>query len=197
VIADLATLATLPADQYLAAFGEVVKCAVALDAGLAHILEGESESLLGRDDAALARVITRCVELKGEVVAGDERESGRRALLNYGHTVAHALENASGYTAVHGRAVALGMRAAARIAARSGFCGDEVVERQDRMLDDFGLPGALPDVSAESVLAAIPRDKKSRGGQARWVLPRELGRAEFGISVPDPVVAEVVGCLLP
>jgi len=197
VIADPATLATLPEDQYLAAFGEVVKYAVALDAGLADQLQDESRGLLARRGEALDPVITRCVELKAEIVADDERESGRRALLNYGHTVAHALENASRYTAVHGRAVALGMQAAARIAVRCGLCGDEVPERQDRLLEVFGLPGLLPRVSAHDVLAAIPRDKKSRGGQARWVLPRGLGRAEFGISVPDQVVAEVVRCLLP
>jgi 3-dehydroquinate synthase len=197
VVSDLATLATLPEDQYLAAFGEVAKYAVALDARLADQLEGESASLLARRDEALDPVVTRCVELKARIVAADERETGQRALLNYGHTVGHALENASGYAAVHGRAVAFGMRAAARIAARRDLCGEDVVERQDRLLETFGLPGPLPQVGAESVLAAIPRDKKSQGGRARWVLPRELGKAEFGISVPDQVVSEVVRCLLP
>jgi 3-dehydroquinate synthase len=89
------------------------------------------------------------------------------------------------------------MRAAARIAERSRLCDRELVELQDGLLELFGLPGELPAVSAESVLAALPRDKKSRGGRPRWVLPRELGRAQVGISVPDALVAEVVGCLLP
>ncbi|MBJ7601072.1 3-dehydroquinate synthase [Candidatus Nephthysia bennettiae] len=197
VVSDPATLSTLPDDQYLAAFGEVAKYAVAMDAELVAELETETESLLGRREDVLEPVITRCVQLKAGVVASDERETGRRALLNYGHTVGHALESACGYSAAHGRAVAFGMRAAARIAERSQLCDGALVARQDRLLEAFGLPGPLPQVSAESVLAALPRDKKSRGGRPRWVLPREMGRAEFGISVPDPVVAEVVRCLLP
>jgi 3-dehydroquinate synthase len=197
VVSDLAALATLPEDQYLAAFGEVAKYAVAMDAELAAELEAETEALLGRRDDVLEPVITRCVQLKAGVVASDERETGPRALLNYGHTIGHALESASGYSAVHGRAVAFGMRAAALIAERSQLCDGALVGRQDRLLGAFGLPGRLPQVSAESVLAALPRDKKSRGGRPRWVLPREIGRAEFGISIPDRVVAEVVRCLLP
>jgi 3-dehydroquinate synthase len=197
VVSDLATLTTLPDDQYLAAFGEIAKYAVAMDAELAAELETETGPLLARRDEVLDPVVTRCVQLKATVVAADERETGQRALLNYGHTVAHALESASGYSAIHGRAVAFGMRAAARIAERSKLCDADLVRRQDRLLEAFALPGRLPEVSAESVLAALPRDKKSRGGRPRWVLPREVGRAEFGISVPDPVVAEVVRCLLP
>jgi 3-dehydroquinate synthase len=197
VLADLATLATLPEEQYQAAFGEVVKYGVAMDAELAAELETETDALLARQDAVLEPVITRCVELKGKVVASDEREAGQRALLNYGHTVGHALESASGYSAIHGRAVAFGMRAAARIAERLDLCDGDLVKRQDHLLEAFSLPGGLPEVSAESILAALPRDKKSRGGRPRWVLPRELGKAQFGISVPDPVVAEVVRCLLP
>lgn len=197
VLADLATLSTLPEEQYRAAFAEVIKYGVAMDAELVAELETETEALLARRDDVLEPVVTRCVELKARVVAADERETGQRALLNYGHTVGHALESASGYTAIHGHAVAFGMRAAARIADRSNLCDGELVERQDRLLEAFALPGRLPEVSADGVLAALPRDKKSRGGKPRWVLPRELGKAQFGISVPDQVVAEVVRYLLP
>jgi 3-dehydroquinate synthase len=197
VLADLATLATLPEEQYQAAFAEAIKYGVAMDAELAARLETEAAALLARREDVLDPVVTRCVELKAAVVAADERETGRRALLNYGHTVGHALESASGYAAIHGRAVAFGMRAAARLAERLGLCDDRLVERQDRLLEAYSLPGPLPEVSAESVLAALPRDKKSRGGRPRWVLPRELGKAQFGIPVPDEPVEEVVRCLLP
>jgi 3-dehydroquinate synthase len=192
VVADLATLATLPEDEYLAAFGEVVKYAVSMDAGLAARLRTEAPALLARSPAALEEVVSRCVELKAAVVVADERESGPRQLLNYGHTVGHALEAASGYTAVHGRAVAQGLRAASRIARRLRLCGEELEEAQEALLRAFGLPGPLPAVSPAQVLAAVPRDKKSRGGAVRWVLPRQLGRAQVGVAVPDAVVAEVV-----
>ncbi|MBO0682458.1 MAG: 3-dehydroquinate synthase, partial [Candidatus Dormibacteraeota bacterium] len=196
VVADLATLGTLPEDEYLAAFAEVVKYGVAMDAGLAERLLAEAPLLRARDPVSLEAVVSRCVELKAGVVAADERESGPRQILNYGHTVGHALEAASEYASAHGRAVALGMRAAARVAGRMGLCGDELEETQEALLDAFGLPGPLPAVSAERVLAAIPRDKKSRGGVVRWVLPRRLGKAQLGVAAPEEVVGEVVHSLL-
>ncbi|HZU19229.1 MAG TPA: 3-dehydroquinate synthase [Candidatus Dormibacteraeota bacterium] len=197
VISDLAVLATLPEEDYLAAFGEIVKYAVAMDGALADRLQGFREGLLARSTAALEPVVARCVALKAGVVAEDEREAGPRAILNYGHTVGHALEAASGYRVAHGRAVAFGMRAAARIAARLGRCAPELVHRQDELLAGFGLPGRLPPVALTELLAAIPRDKKRRAGRVRWVLPEELGRARVGLEVPDQVVAEVVGALVP
>ncbi len=192
VLADLATLSTLPEDDYLAAFAEVVKYAVALDAGLALELVAERGRLRARDPEALEPVVERCVAAKGRVVAADERESGGREILNYGHTVGHAIEIATGYAAAHGRAVAQGMRAAARIAARAGFCAEGLVAQQEELLQAFDLPGRLPACDPEALLAAIPRDKKARGGAVRWVMPRQLGRAETGKRVPEELVREVV-----
>ena len=197
VVADLAVLDTLPEDQYLAAFGEIVKYAVAMDRELAARLEAERGALLARSAEALEPVVARCVELKAGVVAADEREGGPRQILNYGHTVGHALESASGYAAAHGRAVAFGMGAAARVASELGRCAPDLVDGQDALLAAFGLPGELPAVTADAVLAAVPRDKKSRAGAVRWVLPREIGRAQVGVEVPGPVVAGVVRALLP
>jgi 3-dehydroquinate synthase len=196
VVADLATLATLPEDEYLAAFGEIVKYAVAMDRGLADRLGVSQAALRARDPEVLEWVVSRCVELKGQVVAVDERETGPRAVLNYGHTIAHALEAASGYAAAHGRAVAQGMRAAARVSDRIGLCGDQVVAVQEDLLRAFQLPGLLPTVRVEDVLAAITRDKKSRAGAVRWVLPREVGKAQIGVLAPEAVVADVVASLL-
>lgn len=197
VVADLATLESLPEAEFRSAFGEVVKYAVAMDRELAGELEEGHRELLERRTERLEPVVTRCVELKAKVVAADELDRGPRAILNYGHTLGHALESASGYRALHGRAVAFGMRGAARIAERLGVCGLELVGAQDRLLETFGLPGELPALRADDLLAALPRDKKRSGGRVRWVLPRELGNAQVGLSVPDEVVAEVVRCLLP
>jgi 3-dehydroquinate synthase len=197
VVADLATLETLPEADYRAAFAEVVKYAVAMDRELASELRHLSSELLNRRSDRLEPVVTRCVELKAGVVVADELDRGPRAILNYGHSLGHALESASGYGVLHGRAVAFGMRGAARIAERSGFCGADLVSAQDELLEAFGLPGELPTVGAQQVLSALPRDKKSSGGRVRWVLPRELGRAQVGVTVADEVVAEVARELLP
>jgi 3-dehydroquinate synthase len=196
VVSDLAVLSTLPEDDYRAAFGEIVKYAVSMDRELGDRLEADLDGLRARSSTALEPVVTRCVELKARVVAADEREGGPRQILNYGHTVGHALESASGYAAVHGRAVAFGMEAAARIAVELGLCEPGLVARQDALLEAFALPGELPATTADAVLAAVPRDKKSRGGSVRWVLPREMGRAQVGVVVPDEVVAGVVRGLL-
>jgi 3-dehydroquinate synthase len=197
VVADLATLDTLPEADYRAAFAEVVKYAVAMDRELADGLRTGSLELLGRQTDSLEPVVTRCVDLKAGVVVADELDRGPRAILNYGHTLGHALESASGYGVLHGRAVAFGMRGAARIAERLGLCGPELVSAQEVLLEAFGLPGELPPTGSEQVLAAIPRDKKSSGGRVRWVLPRRLGSAQIGVTVPDEVVVEVVSELLP
>jgi 3-dehydroquinate synthase len=197
VVSDLAVLSTLSEEDYRAAFGEIVKYAVAMDRELGERLEADLDGLLARASTALEPVVTRCIELKARVVAADEREGGPRQILNYGHTVGHALESASGYAAAHGRAVAFGMEAAARIAVELGLCEPGLVARQDALLEAFALPGALPAATADAVLAAVPRDKKSRAGSVRWVLPREMGRAQVGVEVPDDVVAGVVRGLLP
>src|SRR5438105_129650 len=196
VVADLATLSTLPDDEYLAAFGEIVKYAVAMDGELARQLDAEHVALRARDPGALEPVVSRCVDLKARVVVADERESGPRAILNYGHTVGHALEVASGYAAAHGRAVSQGMRVAARVSERIGLCGGDVIEVQEGLLRAFDLPGPLPRVVVDDVLAAIQRDKKSRGGAVRWVLPRAVGKAQVAVVAPEGVVADVVASVL-
>lgn len=192
VVEDLATLGTLPEDDYLAAFAEVVKYAVTLDAGLALTLATDAESLRARDPGQLEAVVERCVGAKARVVAEDERERGARAILNYGHTAGHAIEVASAFTVPHGRAVAQGMRVAARVGVRIGACSEGLVAQQEELLRAYGLPGRIAPVAASDVLAAIPRDKKSRGGTVEWVLPRTIGKAVVGQRVPDSVVAEVV-----
>ena len=192
VIADLACIETLPAVSYRDAFAEVVKYAVAMDRGLLDLLQKERPRLLDADRAMLERVVFRCVAAKALIVAKDERERGRRAILNYGHTAGHALEAASGFRISHGRAVAFGMRVAARIAMSMDMCSRRLVESQDAILTAYGLPDRVPHVDPARVLAAIPRDKKARRGKVAWVLPRRLGHAEIGHEVPSALVRRVV-----
>jgi 3-dehydroquinate synthase len=192
VIADLSCLQTLPATSYRDAFAEVVKYAVAMDRGLAELLQKERSRLLDADKAMLERVVFRCVAAKALIVAKDEREKGPRAILNYGHTAGHALEAATGFRISHGRAVAFGMRVAARIALSMDLCSKRLVETQDELLTAYGLPDRVPHVDPSRVLAAIPRDKKARRGKVAWVMPRRMGHAEPGHAVPSPLVRRVV-----
>jgi len=192
VIADLSCLQTLPATSYRDAFAEVVKYAVAMDRGLAELLQKERSRLLDADKAMLERVVFRCVAAKALIVAKDEREKGPRAILNYGHTAGHALEAATGFRISHGRAVAFGMRVAARMALSMGLCSKRLVETQDELLTAYGLPDRVPHVDPARVLAAIPRDKKARRGKVAWVMPRRMGHAEPGHAVPSPLVRRVV-----
>ncbi|MBO0703487.1 MAG: 3-dehydroquinate synthase, partial [Candidatus Dormibacteraeota bacterium] len=192
VVSDLATLSTLPEGEVTSAFGEIVKYGVAMDERLADRLLREAAELQAREEWALEQVVDRCVELKAEVIAADERDTGGRAVLNYGHTVGHAIEAASGYQATHGRAISQGMRVAARLAVAQRLCDAEVVARQEALLDAYRLPGPLPPVTADQVLAALPRDKKATGGRIGWVLPRRLGRCQVGVTVPPDVVERCV-----
>ncbi|HEV2953231.1 MAG TPA: 3-dehydroquinate synthase [Candidatus Dormibacteraeota bacterium] len=196
VIADVGFLRTLPDHQYRAAFAEIIKYAVTLDPELASLIRDGLDRLLARDPAALELVIARSVMAKAEVVTVDERESGWREVLNYGHTVGHALEVASGYSMAHGEAVAAGMRAAAWLSARMERCSTRVADAQNQLLVGFNLPGELPHLRLDDVMSAMVRDKKARAGIPKWVLLTGMGQAEVGQHVPEPLVREAVGRLL-
>jgi len=192
VISDVDCLATLPRNRYREAFAEVVKYAVAMDRGLFEVLHKDSERLLARDADALEAVIMSCATAKALVVARDERDHGPRALLNYGHTAAHALEATSHFRVSHGRAVAFGMRVAARVALTLDLCTDRLVNAQDEMLNTYGLPESTPSASLDRMMAMIATDKKARRGRVAWVLPRRIGYAEAGHVVPRGVVRRVL-----
>ncbi len=192
VVADMASLETLPPANYRDAFAEVVKYGVAMDRGIFELLQTERERLLDGDLRALERVVFRCVTAKALVVARDERERGPRAILNYGHTAGHALEAATRFRVSHGRAVAFGMRVAAKIALSLELCGPRLVEAQDELLTEYGLPDRAPAADLGRIMAAIPRDKKARRGRVAWVMPRRLGHAEPGHVVPAAVVRRVL-----
>ena len=192
VITDIATLESLPAANYRDAFAEVVKYAVAMDRGLFDLLQRNSPRLLEGDTSMLERIVFRCVAAKALIVAKDERDRGPRAILNYGHTAGHALEAATGFRVTHGRAVAFGMRVAARIALSRELCSKRLVESQESLLEAFGLPDKPPHVEPKRVLAAMALDKKARRGKVAWVMPRRIGHAEIGHAIPSALVRRVV-----
>jgi 3-dehydroquinate synthase len=178
VLADIKTPATLPERHVRAGFAEVVKVGMALDASLFRLLERHAEELLELDADLYSRAIAAAVRVKADVVARDERDRGPRMLLNYGHTIGHALEAAGRYRRwLHGEAVALGMAAAARLAVAVGWLPRQDLDRQEALLERFGLPLRLRRVSAEAVMAHMGLDKKARGGRPAFVLTRGVGVA--------------------
>jgi len=184
VWADVRCLRTLPDRDYRAGLAEVVKTAAALDATLFGLLEARAAALRRRDERLLERIVARCLAIKGRVVAADERDSGPRAILNFGHTVAHALEGASGFRLRHGEAVAIGLVLEARVARARGAFPERDLGRLERLLVALGLPTSLPRaIAAGDVVRLARRDKKTRGGVVRYAVPARIGRPRTG---PDP-----------
>jgi 3-dehydroquinate synthase len=176
VLSDPATLATLPDREYRAGMAEAVKHGLIADREYFGWMEREVPRLLAREPAALEHLVRRSVEIKAEVVSGDEREAGRRAILNAGHTVAHAIERATAYGVPHGEAVAIGLVAECELAARLGRAAPAVGERVAGLLRRLGLPTRLATpVAGDALLRAMASDKKNRAARIRFALPSELG----------------------
>lgn len=196
VLADTTTLRSLPTRELCAGWAEVVKHGVIRDRGLFELLEAHAAELQHPDQTPelISAVVRRAAAVKVAVVSADEREQGERITLNYGHTLGHALEAALGYTALlHGEAVAIGMHAAARIAAHLGILSTEDVVRQQRLLLALGLPTAFPkDIDPDQIMHLTLRDKKVQRKRVRWVLPTTIGAVSIRDDVPDSVVRAVL-----
>lgn len=186
-------LASLPPREYRSGLAEVVKYAVLLGQPFANQLRELAPQLNARDPAALAKVIAGCCQGKLQLVAADPLDqTGRRALLNYGHTIGHALEQVAGYGRLtHGEAVAIGMNLAALLAVRLGHVAASFVAEQRELLDRFELPTQSPPLPVPELLAAIGRDKKALRSSWRFVLPRGWGQLELS-AVPAAEVAAIL-----
>jgi 3-dehydroquinate synthase len=181
VVIDTDVLRTLPDREYRSGLAEVVKYGVILDAEFFEYLERHVAGLNARDAEVLQHVIARSCRLKADVVERDEREeTGLRAVLNYGHTFAHALEAVAGYgELLHGEAVSIGMQCAARLAARLQRVDGAFVQRQKVLLQALQLPIEVPPLDEDALLSAMQRDKKVEHGRLRFVLPSRMGHVEL------------------
>ncbi len=180
VMMDMQTLATLDDRQYRAGLAEVVKYGIILDAEFFAFLEQNVSAVQSRDETVLAKIIARCCELKAEVVVEDEREtSGRRAILNYGHTFGHVVEKLCGFgTYLHGEAVGMGMSFAAALAVKLDPQNTELQElaaRQDALLEALKIPTKAPEFTHDEMLSVMMHDKKTENGTLHFVLPDRLG----------------------
>jgi len=191
VCIDTDTLTTLPPREFRAGLAEVVKYGVIADPRLWDTLESHATlATLQQDADAITHLVRRSCEIKADVVGKDEREEGLRAILNFGHTIGHAIEQVTGYTTyLHGEAVALGMLFAARLSER--VCGfpSQDTERLACLLQRLELPVQFPSKPWEDVRAAMGRDKKKADGEVRFVLAEQLGVVQYGVAVPDEQLA--------
>jgi 3-dehydroquinate synthase len=195
VLCDLATLDTLPEREFRAGVAEVIKYGIIRDGAFFTQIETDLERLLGREEAALGAVVARSCEIKAEVVARDETESGLRAILNFGHTIGHALEAIGNYEQyLHGEAIAIGQVAAARLSARLAGLPEADVERIRALFDRAGLPteARLSPPQQKNLLKAMQLDKKASGGRVKFVLAEAIGRVRWGVPVPEKAVLEAL-----
>jgi 3-dehydroquinate synthase len=195
VLCDLAALKTLPEREFRAGLAEVIKYGVIYDARLFQRVEQAMPALLRREPRSLAGVIARCCQIKAEVVRQDETESGLRAILNFGHTVGHALEAVSGYGKyLHGEAIAIGQVAAARLSTEVLGLPEGDANRIVALLWRAGLPTELKLSNSKKsrLLATMKLDKKVSRGEPKFVLARRIGQVEFGQTVPAPLLARVL-----
>jgi len=201
VVADVAALETLPEGELAAGMAEVVKYAIIMDRPLFEELEQRNLATLKADDTLTEEIVTRCAAIKAKVVAADEKESGLRAILNCGHTFAHAIETVSRYRKLsHGEAVAVGLVAAARLAERLGVAQEPVSERVERLLPRYSLPVALrldtaKPVPSKELLEAMSHDKKVRDGKLRFILPVRIGEVRIVSDVREEDIAGVLQAL--
>lgn len=193
VLSDPTTLLTLPPREFRSGLAEIIKHGIVLDAAYFDDVAQSARALLDREPATLERIIAGSCRLKARVVERDEHEAALRAVLNYGHTIGHALEAATGYERwTHGEAVSLGIVAEARLAGRLGLADAATVERQGRLLAAVGLPTSAEGIDADAVLAAMRRDKKSRDGRVPFVLAPAIGTFKL---VHDVTSADVRAAL--
>ena len=191
---DTETLETLPVRELRCGLAEVVKYGIILDGGFFAELEQDAGNILDRQDEALRRIVARSCRLKADVVANDEREeTGLRAVLNFGHTIGHAIEAVAGYDGPyqHGEAVAVGMVAESLLAHRMGWIGADVHDRLVALLTRFRLPTTARGLDPDRLIDAMSRDKKNQRGRLRFVLPRRLGHVEL-TDAPDPADVRAV-----
>ncbi len=193
VVADPGLLSSLPPREYRSGIYEIIKYGVIGDAKLFQILENNMEKVLRRERSALAFVIERSIAQKARVVSRDERESGLREILNFGHTFAHALESVTGYeTYLHGEGVGWGMIAASRLAVEKGMLSPSEEERVTKLIARVGPLPAWPPVEPAKLIAAMQADKKTRAGRLRFVLPEHIGRVRCGVEAEDEMLVRVL-----
>jgi 3-dehydroquinate synthase len=194
VVQDTSLLQGLPSRSLREGFAEVIKHGLIMDPSMLDLLEHDAKRLLSVEPELTTEIVARNAAIKAKVVSEDEREGGLRAILNYGHTIGHAIEAVTGYTSVvHGEAISVGMMAAAAIGERINVTPPSVAKRQRALFELYGLPAAMPGLHSDAVIAATKLDKKVTAKKLRWVILEDFGRPVLRDDVPDDIVRTVLG----
>ncbi|RJQ44836.1 MAG: 3-dehydroquinate synthase [Nitrospiraceae bacterium] len=193
VLIDVNTLRTLPKKEFFAGIAEVIKYGVIADKELFNYLESSREDILSIGDSII-HIIKRSCEIKADVVSKDEREAGLRAILNFGHTVGHAIETVTEYKRfLHGEAVAIGMCAAAELAVMTGMFGRDEAQRIRNLISLYMLPDSIPDeLSTEKIISAMEIDKKASSGKLRFILPVSIGAVRIEENADRNLIQEAL-----
>lgn len=192
---DTESLKTLSDREYRCGLAEVIKYGVILDADFFNFLEESVDAILAREPAPLRQIVAHSCKLKADVVSRDEREeTGLRAVLNFGHTVAHAIESVAGYGGRyhHGEAVAVGMVVESRLAEHLGWIDAATTTRVESLVKRYGLPVSAPELNQDALIEAMTRDKKNQKGKIRFVLPRKIGHVELTDAPSELAVREAL-----
>lgn len=194
VLVDLEVLRTLPQRELRAGLAEVIKYGVIKDSAFFEFLETNIDGIKGMDLGDLEKVVANSCRIKAEVVSLDEREAGLRAILNYGHTIGHALEALTDYKVYrHGEAVSIGMVCSAKISCKMGILPDDQALRQVKLLRKVDLPTGVKGLKPKRIIEALSRDKKVREGKVRFILARDIGQVVIRDDVPTGIIEEVLG----
>ena len=197
VFIDLDLMATLPKREIATGLGEIVKYGIIYDAGFFDYLEQHPEDVLALQPEAAIHMIARSCEIKAAVVSEDEKEAGLRRILNFGHTMAHAIEQETGYVRYnHGEAVAIGMAGAADISHRLGLIDEATQKRVAHLIERLGLPTKAEGCTVDAMYAGIFHDKKTVNGKVHWVLMKGIGHTEIRSDVPEDVVCAAMAGVL-
>ncbi len=193
VVTDLQTLKTLPIKEYRAGLAEIVKYGVISDASFFEFLEKNYKDILNLNHDCLSYIIENSCAIKAKVVEKDERETHHRMILNFGHTLGHAIESLTGYSRfVHGEAVAIGMVRAAELSHSMGKCSKEVPRRLEALLKNLGLPVEMPELDPTAVIESLYHDKKTMDNKIKFILVKEIGSIEIVEQVPESEILKII-----
>lgn len=193
VLADLDTLQTLPQKEFRAGLAEIIKYGVISDSSLFEYLEKNVEKILQLDKKCLEYIIKTSCSIKAEVVEKDELENHYRMILNFGHTLGHAIEALTHYSKfIHGEAVAIGMVYAAKLSQKLGKCQEGIPRRLDRLVRKFGLPADLPDLHSKAIIESLYHDKKTMNHKIKFILVKEIGIVEIVDDIPEEKIISIL-----
>ncbi|MFZ2396299.1 MAG: 3-dehydroquinate synthase [Smithella sp.] len=193
VFTDLSFLETLPEKEFNNGLSEIIKYGIIDDEKMFHTMENNMEAIKSKDPKIVLNIVEACCRIKKSIVEIDEKDQGLRHILNFGHTLGHALEIMSQYTITHGEGVALGMIAAARLSEKMGYLESNEAKRIEALIRDAGLPGKIPETfSADNIIAALRMDKKKKGDMVRFVLLKKIGMPFIIGSIKPEMITAVI-----